>query len=197
MVKIDGGGSELLRTAHELAQERGGYFVHPHLDPLWTDGYQAIAAEIMRELPDCGTLVFPVGGGGLLMGLLGRLKAHPSPVRLVGCEPYNYPKYASFTHGRSKTIADGLVLENPHPSVQRAIADVGIEIALVADAGIRTAMRELFEKQALEIEPSSAIAIAHVAEHASALPQPICVVLTGQNIVREDHARLMREEQAA
>src|SRR5262249_58588169 len=47
LVKIDGKGSELLRRATEIARERGGYFVHPHLDPLWTDGYESIAAEIL------------------------------------------------------------------------------------------------------------------------------------------------------
>ena len=45
LLKIAGGGSDLLRHATALAEERGGYFVHPHLDPLWTDGYQGIAAE--------------------------------------------------------------------------------------------------------------------------------------------------------
>src|SRR5262245_30097222 len=62
LVKIDGGGSELLRYASEYAKERGGYMVHPHLDSLWTDGYQSIAAEILHQLPDCRTLVFPLGG---------------------------------------------------------------------------------------------------------------------------------------
>src|ERR1700722_14224302 len=69
LVKIAGGGSDLLRYADDLANERGGYFVHPHLDPLWTDGYQSIAAEVLRDLPGCRSLVFPVGGGGLLIGL--------------------------------------------------------------------------------------------------------------------------------
>src|SRR5262245_40247352 len=36
VIKIAGGGSDLLRHAAGLADERGGYFVHPHLDPLWT-----------------------------------------------------------------------------------------------------------------------------------------------------------------
>src|SRR5205823_2085577 len=73
LVKIAGGGSDLLRHATTLAAERGGYFVHPHLDPLWTDGYRTIAAEVLRDLPACRTLVIPVGGGGLLMGLLAHL----------------------------------------------------------------------------------------------------------------------------
>jgi threonine dehydratase len=97
LIKIAGGGSDLLRCATDLAKERGGYFVHPHLDPRWTDGYQSIAAEAVRDLPGCRSLVFPVGGGGLLMGLLAYLRNNPAPVRLFGCEPYNYPKYAPST----------------------------------------------------------------------------------------------------
>jgi threonine dehydratase len=69
LVKIAGGGSELLLRAKQLATERGAYFVHPHLDPLWTDGYQVIAEQILTAVPECRSLVIPVGGGGLLMGL--------------------------------------------------------------------------------------------------------------------------------
>src|SRR5438128_2176492 len=66
LVKIAGGGSDLLRRATQVAAERGAYFVHPHLDPLWTDGYQVIAEQVLDSLPGCRSLVFPVGGGGLL-----------------------------------------------------------------------------------------------------------------------------------
>src|SRR5437868_4967066 len=48
LVKIAGGGSDLLRHATDLARERGAYFVHPHLDPLWTDGYRSVAAEVLH-----------------------------------------------------------------------------------------------------------------------------------------------------
>jgi threonine dehydratase len=193
LIKIAGGGSELLRRATELAGERGGYFVHPHLDPLWTDGYQSIAAEVLRDLPGCRSLVFPVGGGGLLMGLLAYLRNNPAPVRLFGCEPYNYPKYARFDHARSATIADGLMLETPHSQVQQAIAEAGVEISLVREADIRTALRELFDSQALVVEPSSAITLALVKARAGDLEEPICVILTGENIAREDHRRLISE----
>jgi threonine dehydratase len=193
LIKIDGRGSDLLRCATELAKERGGYFVHPHLDALWTDGYQSIAAEVARDLPGCRSLVFPVGGGGLLMGLLAYLRNNPfpAPVRLFGCEPYNYPKYARFDHARSTTIADGLILETPHPQVQQAIADGGVTISLVSETDIRAALKDLFESQALVVEPSSAITLAFVKAHAEELEEPICVILTGENIAREDHRRLM------
>jgi threonine dehydratase len=191
LVKIAGGGTELLRRAVQLAEERGGYFVHPHLDPLWTDGYQAIVAEVLRDLPDCRSLVFPVGGGGLLMGLTEYLLHHPAPVKLVGCEAYNAPTYARFTHARAPTIADGLILEEPHAKVQQRIDTAGIAIHLVQDADIRTAMAALFERHALVVEPSSAVTVAFVQAHLARLEETVCVILTGENIARSDFHRLI------
>jgi len=190
LIKIAGGGSELLARATHVAEELGGYFVHPHLDPHWTNGYQAIAAEIVQEFPQCRSLVFPVGGGGLLMGLSEFLLRHPTNMQLYGCEPYNYPKYGRFDHQRTRTIADGLILETPHPVVQQRINELGISITLVSDTDIQLAMRDLFDRQALVVEPSSAITLAMVRATPN-LPEPICVVLTGENIVREDFTRLI------
>jgi threonine dehydratase len=193
LVKIAGGGSDLLRRATEIAQETGGYFVHPHLDPFWTDGYQAIAEEILADLPDCRSLVFPVGGGGLLMGLTEYLRRANARVALYGCEPHNYPKYARFDHARTRTIADGLLLETPHGKVQERIALDGIQIHLVHDADIRTALRDLYRTQGLVVEPSSAITLAFVRAAVATLPEPIAVVLTGENIAREDFWRLIEQ----
>src|SRR5262245_3437744 len=140
LLKIPGGGSELLRCATAVAAERGAYFVHPHLDPLWTDGYREIAAEILQALPGCRTIVFPLGGGGLLMGLSEHLRQSGARVRLVGCEPYNYPKYAQFKHSRPATIADGLLLESPHSEVQARIAAQDIAVPRVAESDVYAAL---------------------------------------------------------
>lgn len=186
LIQIEGGGSDLLRLATQIADETGAYFVHPHLDSAWTDGYREIAAEILRGLPECRTLVFPVGGGGLLLGLLAHMKEHPAPIKLIGCEPYNYPKYAKHDHSRTTTIADGLRIEKPHDVVRNAVDEAGIEIALVSEDDIRRTMKELYEKQALVVEPSGAIGLAYIRRRIEHLEAPICVVPTGGNIALED-----------
>lgn len=216
LIKVAGGGTDLLNRATQVAQERNGYFVHPHLDSNWTDGYQVIAEEIMRGLPSCRTLVFPVGGGGLLMGLteyflrqasgacerpgtkpqagavLSPRRSH-APLAIVGCEAYNYPTYAKFDHSRTKTIADGLVLEVPHPKVQERINALKIPIHLVQDSAIREAMRDLYRTQGMLVEPSSAVTVAYVKEYLGTLEEPICTVMTGDNITREDCFGLIAE----
>jgi threonine dehydratase len=186
LVKIPTGGSALLQMAGEIAAQRHGYFVHPHLDPLWTNGYQAIVEEILGDIPSCRSLVFPVGGGGLLMGLTEYLKSHPKPIGLFGCEPYNWPKYSAYRHERSRTIADGLILDVPHPGVQARIGDIKVHLHLVQDSEIRMAMAELYDSHGFVVEPSSAITIAFLKAHWHELEVPICAILTGGNIARQD-----------
>jgi threonine dehydratase len=193
LVKVVGGGTDLLKRATELANERGSYFVHPHLDPLWTDGYQTMMAEIMQSLPEWGTLVFPVGGGGLLMGLTSFLMHHSTKIRTIGVEAYNAPKYSEFNHARAATIADGLVLEVPHPPVQERIRAIGVTMAMVQDADIRTAVGALFRTHGLQVEPSSAVPVAWLQKELPQLTEPVCVVLTGENIAREDFYKLIEK----
>jgi threonine dehydratase len=190
LVKVAGGGTDLLHTATRLAEETGGYFVHPHLDPLWTDGYASLAEEVLHDLPGCRSLVLPVGGGGLLMGITEHLRGRQAAVRLFGCEAYNAPTYARYDHPRAPTIADGLILEVPHPRVQQRIEEMGIAVSLVKDPDIRAAMADLYARQALIVEPSSAVTVAFVQAHQDELEEPVCVVLTGENIDREEFFRL-------
>jgi threonine dehydratase len=81
--------------------------------------------------------------------------------------------------------------------VQRAIAEGRVTISLVPEADIRAALKEMFAAQALVVEPSSAITLAFVKARAGELEEPICVILTGENIAREDHRRLISAERGA
>jgi threonine dehydratase len=190
LVKINGGGTDVLEAATRLAEQRGGYFVHPHLDPQWTDGYGSMVEEVLYDLPGSRSLVFPVGGGGLLMGITDHIDRHPATVKLFGCEAYNAPTYARFDHPRSATIADGLILEVPHARVRERIEKLGMAVSLVKDPDIRAAMADLYATQALVVEPSSAVTVALVQAHED-LEEPVCVILTGENIERQEFFRLI------
>ena len=172
--------------------------------------------ELAAQAPALDSLLVPVGGGGLLMGLTEYFRTPASgvhecpgsvsettqfvplpqgrshtPLAMIGCEAYNYPTYAKFNHSRSKTIADGLVLEVPHAKVQKRIDELKIPIHLVQDADIRKAMRELCDTQGMLVEPSSAVTVAYVRENLQGLEEPMCLVLTGDNITREDFFALI------
>ena len=75
--------------------------------------------------------------------------------------------------------------------MQRAIADGGVSISLVPEADIRAALKDLFETQAVVVEPSSAITLAFAETSVEQLAAPICLILTGENIAHEDHRRLI------
>ncbi|NJD20121.1 MAG: pyridoxal-phosphate dependent enzyme, partial [Gemmatimonadetes bacterium] len=64
-VMLHGDVRAAFRRAHELAEERGLRFVHPFDDEEVVAGHGSCALEIMEDLPDVGTIVVPVGGGGL------------------------------------------------------------------------------------------------------------------------------------
>jgi threonine dehydratase len=131
------------------------------------------------------------------MGVTEFLRDRHAGISLVGCESYNYPKYARYSHERSRTIADGLILEHPHPKVQERIAAASMPVHLVHDAEICAAMRALHSTQGLVVEPSSAITTAFVAAHPHELEPPICVILTGENITRDDFHRLIAGDDRA
>jgi len=124
------------------------------------------------------------------------LGQHSASIQLVGCEAFNFPTYAPFTHQRSRTIAEGLVLDDPHPAVQQRIAERGIAFHLVKEGDIAGAMRLLYDQQGLIVEPSSAVPVAVVKEHEKELEEPVCIILTGENITREDFFRLIATETA-
>jgi threonine dehydratase len=85
----------------------------------------------------------------------------------------------------------------PHPKVSQRIAEADIAVHLLREEEIRQALAELFRKQGLIVEPSCIVTTAFVAAHGDQLEEPICVVLTGENITREDFWKLIAPDSTA
>jgi threonine dehydratase len=181
----------------ELAGELGGSIVHPYDDPRVIAGAATCALELAQDAEPLATVVVPVGGGGLLSGTAISLRSISRTTRIVGVEPEASPDMQrSLRAGKrlsvpiSPSIADGQLLETPGEITFGVIASLVDDIVTVSDAEIIDAMRLLFERAKLVVEPSGASACAAVLA-GRVRGDPIGVVLSGANVSAERFGELM------
>src|ERR1700757_3970716 len=146
--------------------ETGAVLIHPYDNDQIIAGQASAAKELLEEIPDLDAIFTPVSGGGLLSGSC--LSAHAINPRLhvFGCEPEraDHP-YRSLTTGTlqylesSDTIADGL-RASLAPRTFAILRDNVEAILLAAEEEIIAAMRTVWERMKIIIEPSSAVALA-------------------------------------
>jgi len=146
--------------------ETGAMLIHPYDNDRIITGQATAAKEFLEEVSDLDALFAPVSGGGLLSGTCLSAKALRPEIRIFGCEPARADDaYRSLTTGRlqsldaSDTIADGLraSLAPRTFAILRAHLD---RVLLVSEEEIIAAMKLMWERLKIVIEPSSAVAIA-------------------------------------
>ncbi len=153
-------------TAERIMKETGSTLVHSYDDYRIIAGAATAAYEFLEEVPDLDYLLAPVGGGGLISGTA--LSAHCSErdVTVIACEPEKAnDAYLSFKEGRivkvptTDTIADGLrtMLSDKTFGI---ISEYVSEIVTVTENEIINAMRFVWERMKIIIEPSSAVPAA-------------------------------------
>jgi threonine dehydratase len=181
----------------DLAAELGASLVHPYDDPRVIAGAATCALELAEDAEPLAMVVVPVGGGGLLSGSAISLRSVSPATRIVGVEPEASPDMRrSMTAGRrvtvpiSPSIADGQLLDTPGEITFQVIGSLVDEVVTVSDAEILEAMRLLFERAKLVVEPSGASAFAAVLA-GRVRADPIGVVLSGANVSAERFAELM------
>lgn len=177
------------REAHRFEAAMGARFIHAYDDPLTAAGQGTVAIEIREALGAVGTVVVPVGGGGLISGTAAWFKERHPEVRIVAVQPDTSPALAeSIRLGRAlleypagPTLADGLaggigriVFEH------RSLID---EVVNVPEAAILAAIRSLKRDHGVQAEASGAITRAALElEVSRGWPEPIVCVITGSNI---------------
>ncbi|HUK20626.1 MAG TPA: threonine/serine dehydratase [Gemmatimonadales bacterium] len=185
------------RVAEAIAARDGLAIIPPFDHPDIVAGQATVALEIVQDLPDVGTIVAPVGGGGLISGVVVGLRAARSAARVWGVEPSGAPKLKqSLEQGRATrlertaSLADGLITlgvgEIPFQELtydRQRIAGV----ALVDDDSLRDAMHFLWRECRLAVEPSGAATIAavragSVSVRASAASAPTVLIVSGGNV---------------
>lgn len=175
--------------AAEIAKQTGATFLHPSNDPNVIIGQGTAAVELLENQPDINSIFCPIGGGGLIAG--SALAAHyfGTDCKVFGGEPFEADDaYRSLQSGKiegnetTNTIADGLktVLgSNTFPIIKEHVS----AIVRVTEEEIVAAMRLVWERMKIIIEPSSAVAFAAlIKEKENYKDQKVGVIISGGNV---------------
>ncbi len=158
-------------TLKEIIRKTGAVFIHPFDNFDVISGQGTAAMEFLEEVPALDVLLVPVGGGGLLSGSSIAAKSMKPGILVYGCEPANADDaFRSFHSGKihpsvkPNTVADGLLtsLSELTFSIIRENTD---DIYTVSETSILYAMRLIWQRMKIIIEPSSAVPVAVLLGH--------------------------------
>lgn len=177
-------------TLAEVVAETGATFVHPYDNSYIVAGQATAAREMLAtEVKGFDVLMAPVGGGGLASGTA--LTAHylsPKTAVIAGEPAGADDAYRSMKENRRlpsvnpQTIADGLLTSLGELSFS-IIRDYVQEIVTVSEDAIIQAMRLVWERMKIIIEPSSAVPLAVLLEHDLGLQgKRVGIIISGGNI---------------
>ena len=190
-VVLHGNAKAAFAKAFELAEERNLRFVHPFDDEEVVAGHGSCGLEILEDLPDAGTIVVPVGGGGLISGIAAAVATIRSDVAVWGVEPEGADAMRrSLDAGEAvhldkvDTLADGLAAPMAGVLNHALVAAYAQGVVTVSDAEIVAAMRLLLERTKLLAEPAGATGLAALLEGRIPLSgdAPVAVVVSGGNV---------------
>ncbi|WBB78073.1 pyridoxal-phosphate dependent enzyme [Micromonospora sp. WMMD882] len=172
------------RAAREFAARAGAAFVHSSDDGRMVAGGAALANEILAELPSAARLVAPVGGGGLLAGLLLGARGGDHDVEVVGVEPagaarmrLSLERAAVTALPTVDTVCDGARAVRPSRLPFEIAVALRPRLRSVPDDRVR-ATRDELDRRGLWVEYTAALALAATPFDDG---RPTVVVLTGGN----------------
>ena len=178
-------------TLEKIAEKTGAYIVHPFNEPKVIAGQGTCAMEMIEDIGDLDAICAPIGGGGLMSGTCIAARSMLPNVRLFGAEPKGADDaYQSLKKGKlipqnnPKTICDGL-LTSMGENTWNILKDHLEDIITVSDEEIVTAMKLIWERMKIIIEPSCATPLAAVLTpefRELENIETIGIILTGGNV---------------
>ncbi|HEX3744167.1 MAG TPA: threonine/serine dehydratase [Bryobacteraceae bacterium] len=186
-------------AARHAAESSGRVFISPYNDRDVIAGQGTIAVELHRQIPALDAVFVAVGGGGLIGGIGGYLKAVSPGTEIVGCWPQNSPVlHECLRAGRvidvpeqptlSESTAGGLEPGSVTLEVCRDAIDRSV---FVSEIEIRDAMRLMLEREHWLIEGAAAVAVAAFRQDAPRWRgRRVAIVLCGRNVSPEVLARV-------
>ncbi len=176
-------------SVEKIISEKKAYFIHPFNNQDVIIGQASCAKELIEDQPALQALVAPVGGGGLFAGTCLSTHFFSEGAQAIGAEPEGAADAVlSFKSGKVEqapyinTIADGLLtgLGDLNLSIIRQYAT---DIQLVSESEIKQALRLVYERLKIVVEPSCVVPLAAVLKYKSTFAgKQVGIILTGGNI---------------
>ncbi|MFN2399564.1 MAG: threonine/serine dehydratase [Gemmatimonadaceae bacterium] len=191
---------DALARAQYYAREQGVTFINACLGDTLLAGQGTVALEILEQLPSVATVVLPVGGGGLLGGMAAFLRHTAPNVRILGAQSDATSAMArSLRAGRvveipdAPTLAEGLAGQIDDDALE--IGRLGLDdIAVVSETELADAIAWLAHNESEVVEGSGAVAVAAIlTRRLGEFPTPAVIVLSGGNIDKARHAKLVKD----
>jgi len=195
-------GASREALADQIRRERGGSIIPPFDHPDIIAGQGTAALELLEEVPDLDVLVTPVGGGGLISGSATVAKALRPAIKIVGVEPEAGDDWSRSRSARKPveipepdTIAEGLRTTSPGEITWPIAEKVVDDFVTVTDAEIRDAMRALFARAKIVVEPAGATPVAAALVGKAGAPgSRVGIIISGGNVDSNTFARLIASE---
>ena len=199
-VLIAGNSSrERYLKAEQLVQEQGLNMVSPFESLDVIAGQATCGLEILDAAPEVETILVPVGGGGLIAGVVAAVLAFKPSVRVIGVEPVGAAKLSrALEAGRPVTLtqtdslADGLLPLSIGEIPFSILSGVVREAVQVTEPEIVEAVRFLYREAGLSVEPSGAVTTAALQSGGVAVRGPTVAIVSGGNVDPELLHRLVQ-----
>ena len=173
----------------EVVANTGAEFVHPYNDPRVIAGQGTCSAEMIEQVENLDAVIAPIGGGGMISGTCLALSNLAPQIRIYAAEPRNADDaYRSFKAGHiiaddaPVTIADGLKV--PLKDLTWHFVSTHVtDILTASEHEIVAAMKIMWKRMKIVIEPSSAVPLAVILKNKDIFAgQRVGVVITGGNV---------------
>jgi threonine dehydratase len=176
-------------TLEQIVNEKGCTVIHPYNNFNVICGQGTSAIELLNDYSDLDIVIAPVGGGGLLSGTATAVKGINKNIKVIAAEPEGAnDAFLSFKKGEivssinPKTICDGLLTSLCDLTFE-VIKNRVDEIITVKEDPIKFAMKLIWQRLKIVIEPSSAVTLAVILENKEKFAgKKIGLILSGGNI---------------
>jgi threonine dehydratase len=189
------------KMTEKLIEKHGYTMIHPYDNDNIIAGAGTAAYELLNQINGLDMVFAPVGGGGLLSGTLIAVKGFNSNIKVYGVEPKNVDDaYRSIKSGKIESnetinsIADGL-LTNLSERTFNIIRKKVNQIIIVSEKEIVDAMRFIWERMKLVVEPSGACSLAGVLSGKIPIEnKKVGVIISGGNIDLNEFFDLIKKK---